>query len=260
MDRIEAKLLLQSYRPGGQDALDPAFAEALALAQKDPELAEWLKDQCELDEAISRRVREAPVPADLRQAILAGQRSHRHQTDRPQVWWKSPALAWAAAIALVFVAAVFFRGGSGSPVALAAYRNAMTAHLRSGFDFDLQDSQPHHIQQWLAQNGRLADVQFPESLDRAIGCKLFQFENMQAALVCFTLPDKEVVHLFVVDGSRFKADDFAFPACSSRCNEYNTVAWRNQRRVYLLAGHIGQPRLREIAGQLEGVPPAGPIR
>ena len=35
MNRDEAKLILQSYRPGGQDAGDPYFAAALALAKQD---------------------------------------------------------------------------------------------------------------------------------------------------------------------------------------------------------------------------------
>ncbi len=34
MNCNEAKLILQAYRPGGQDADDPQFAEALVLAKR----------------------------------------------------------------------------------------------------------------------------------------------------------------------------------------------------------------------------------
>lgn len=260
MDKQEARLLLQSYRPGGQDAQDPAFAEALALARQDPELRAWFAAESKLDQAISKRVRESAVPEDLRPSILAGQRSQRQLVRATLAWWKSPVLAWAAAIALLFVAAVFFHGGSNAHVALALYRNAMTANLQSGFAFDVQDSQPAHIQEWLAEHMNLKELQLPETLNKTIGCKVFEFDKLKPALICFTLPDQKMVHLFVVDGARFDGKDFKPKACASRCNDYYTMAWRDAKWVYLLAGNVDPVRLNEIASQLKKLSPDGPDR
>jgi hypothetical protein len=251
MDKQEAKLLLQSYRPRGQDASDPALAEALELARRDPELGEWLNRQCELDESISRRLRQATVPADLRQAIVAGQRSQRRVNHPATPWFKSPALAWAAAIVLLFVAAFVFRDDAGAEVTLATYRDAMTANLRSGFDFDRSDPEPAHLRQWLARENNLRGFEIPTGLTRSIGCKVFEFENLKPALICFTLPDQEVVHLFVVDGVAFQGEEFVPDTCATRCNDFNTLAWRGEQQVYLLVGRVDSRRLGELAGLRE---------
>ena len=42
MTNQEAKFTLSAYRANGQDAGDPAFAEALAQAKQDPALGAWL--------------------------------------------------------------------------------------------------------------------------------------------------------------------------------------------------------------------------
>lgn len=250
MDKQEAKLLLQSYRPDGRDASDPAFAEALALAGQDAELGRWLEGECELDKIIGQRLREFPVPSDLRQAVIAGQRSQRRISKPAFVWWRSPSLAWAAAIVLVFVAAYFVRDDSDSSVALAAYRESMTANLRSGFVFDQHHERPEKLTEWLAEHGGMANFTVPPSLRTisSLGCKLFEFEGLKSALICFALADQQVVHLFVVDGGRFRPQDFEAAASALRCNDYDTFAWREQDRVFLLAGGVGLERLREIAG------------
>jgi hypothetical protein len=250
MDKQEAKLLLQSYRPDGQDASDPAFAEALALASQDAELGRWLEGECALDKIIGQHLREFPVPPDLRGAVVTGQRSQHRISQPAHAWWRSPSLAWAAAIVLVFVAAYFVRDGSDSSVALAAYRESMTANLRSGFVFDQRDERPEKLKDWLAEHGGMPDFQVPAGLRQAasLGCKLIEFNGMKSALICFSLSDQQVVHLFVVDGTRFRPQDFEAAACALRCNDYDTFAWREQDRVFLLAGGVGLDRLRELAG------------
>ncbi len=41
MNNQEAKLILQAYRLGGQDAADPLFQEVLEQLKRDPDLAKW---------------------------------------------------------------------------------------------------------------------------------------------------------------------------------------------------------------------------
>ena len=65
MNTQEAKFILQAYRPGGEDAGDPQFAEALAQAKLDPELAKWFAEQLAFDAAASRALKEVKAPAAL---------------------------------------------------------------------------------------------------------------------------------------------------------------------------------------------------
>jgi hypothetical protein len=41
MDEQEARLILESYRPGEQDLDDPQFAAAMRAVTDNPELARW---------------------------------------------------------------------------------------------------------------------------------------------------------------------------------------------------------------------------
>src|SRR4029434_1394545 len=78
--------------------------EALAQAQRDPQLRAWLEDSQHFDRAISERLRSLDVPPDLRATILAGGR-----LSRPPRWWQSRRLwAIAAMFALAATATWFW--------------------------------------------------------------------------------------------------------------------------------------------------------
>ena len=59
-------------RPGGAEANEPFFAEALALAETDTELKAWWQAQQEFDRRMTAKLREVPVPKRLRHEILLG--------------------------------------------------------------------------------------------------------------------------------------------------------------------------------------------
>ena len=72
MTTQEAKLILQSYRPGGGvPAADPFFAVALEMAQSNKELQEWFSEQRNFDASMIRALRSEVPPAWLRETILA---------------------------------------------------------------------------------------------------------------------------------------------------------------------------------------------
>lgn len=66
MDRDKAKFILASFRACGADAEDPAFKEALELAVKDQELAEWLVEERAFDAKFTKCVTSLEVPEELR--------------------------------------------------------------------------------------------------------------------------------------------------------------------------------------------------
>jgi len=70
MDRERAKFILQSFRPDGADAKEPAFQEALELATEDRELGEWLAGERAQDAAFATMLSNVEIPDDLRDAIF----------------------------------------------------------------------------------------------------------------------------------------------------------------------------------------------
>lgn len=74
MNSAEAKFLLNGYRPGGQDAAEPALAEALTQARADADLGRWFELSRAFDGHMAARLRSVAPPAGLREAILAGGR------------------------------------------------------------------------------------------------------------------------------------------------------------------------------------------
>jgi len=69
MNTREAREILLLYR-GQIDDADPQFREALAHAQRDPELAQWLREQTRCYDAIRTKLREVEPPIDLPQRII----------------------------------------------------------------------------------------------------------------------------------------------------------------------------------------------
>src|SRR5881296_1576111 len=127
MDRQEAKKILMRYRPGATDAPDWEFAEALAEARRDPELGGWFDQHRAFQTAIRDRFKQLPVPAGLKETILAG-----YQPLEAIVWWRRPAfqaLAAAAAIALL-IGLVYFWRQPREDKSFAAFRNRVVRNAQ----------------------------------------------------------------------------------------------------------------------------------
>src|SRR5271156_1981524 len=74
MNNNDAKLILQVYRPSGEDASDPFFAEALEQARLDPALRIWFADQQAKDERMRGALQIIVPPHDLRDMIVRTQK------------------------------------------------------------------------------------------------------------------------------------------------------------------------------------------
>src|SRR5271156_2792587 len=74
MNNNDAKLILQVYRPGGEDATDPFFAEALEQARLDPALRIWFAEQQAKDERMRGALQIIVPPHDLRDMIVRTQK------------------------------------------------------------------------------------------------------------------------------------------------------------------------------------------
>src|SRR5882724_4293643 len=130
MDSRLAKAILLRYRPGATDASDPEFAEALEQAERDPELGRWFAQHRAFHNTIRDRFKQLPVPASLKEAILAGCRP----TVIP-VWWQRPAfqaLAAAAAIVLLIGVARFW-SRPREERSFAAFQSRVVRNAQRGY-------------------------------------------------------------------------------------------------------------------------------
>jgi hypothetical protein len=90
MNTSQAKETLLHYR-GPIDDLDPQFEEALAFARRDPELAEWMREQSSCYDAIRSKLRKIEPPSDLAEKII-----RKRPIPFPRQW--TQLLQFAAAI------------------------------------------------------------------------------------------------------------------------------------------------------------------
>jgi len=241
MNNSEARLILQAYRPGGEDASDPTMAAALTQARQDPELQAWLAAEQALDLRLQGKLRaELAVPSDLKASLLA-----LPQLDRKKSRWRQPAwLALAAAVALLLgLSAVWLRPAGPAP--LDSFRQAMVGYsLQTHEHVAFKAPALAEIQRWLQSQAMNADFVLPSGLRGrpANGCKVVDWQGRKVALICFTLAGGQHVDLFVLDAAALPGLVPGGGPKFAQAGAEMTAAWTQGGRVYLLAGG-GEQRL-----------------
>jgi len=242
MNHHEAKFLLRARRPGGADAKDPVFAEALAETEKDPTLRAWLESEAAFDRTMTAKLREIQPPPGLRDAILAGSRASQRQP----LWWKKPAwLAVAASIAIILTLSLHFRASGSSTQAFAGYA--------------LQDlavnsaEHANHRPEVASLAARFTNTSLPlpgnikvnaDELQR-LGCRMLKFAGHDVFEICFKR-DGHWYHLYaanVKDFSRGSGDANALLTTKGRIS---STAWKDGNFAYALVTDAGADALRRL--------------
>src|SRR5207249_50201 len=165
MDNQEAKFILNAYRPGGQDASDPRFAEALEQARRDPVLECWFVDSIAFDTAMTEKLRAVAVPVDLRENIVAGVKISR------PLRWSRPFIKLAIAAALISMTIL----GSliwheTRPAHLAGWQDqaleVISTLVRNETSFDAQSGNAGELLAWLRANHAPAAQELPDNLGK----------------------------------------------------------------------------------------------
>lgn len=249
MDKHEAKIILQAYRPNGADAADPHFTEALKLAEQDAELKAWFEEQQAIDRVISAKVRATAVPADLKASILAGRKIAPAQT----IWWRRPAALIAAVAAMLMLLALPFvlQTKNGTPQ-FAEFKADGMAFLDSLNKLDMSSKDHEAIREWLAVNGGHRQFSLPTKLGAqpSLGCRVFDWKGNKVTLICFntTVGNKfEEVHLLVVDEKAFRNRPPEGTPVFEQNGAWNTASWRADGLTYVLFEHAkNQLKLEQL--------------
>lgn len=231
MTREEAMDILLLYRPGSGDDHDADVKAALQLTEGDPRLKQWFEEHCAFQKAVRSKLRSLPVPADLKQSILASQK-----IIEPVAWWRSPvALAAAAMIVLLLALAPLLKPRS-SENRFSDFASKMSGTVQREYRMDVESSDLRAVRNYMASRGSPADFEVPQELQNIelAGGGFLRWRNQPVSMVCFRKADQEMVYLFVLNSAAVVDPPPETPVRADQ-RGLPTKAWKRGDRIYLLA-------------------------
>ncbi len=245
MNNQEAKLILQAYRLGGQDAADPQFQEALEQLRRDPELADWFAHEWAIETRLQAKIKDAVKPPPHLKAHLLAQ----GRIVRPAAWWRRPMwLAAAASFALLGMVASIWPWRSSGPQ-FAAFRQAMVQNAMQTTDHvSFETHNLTMIQQWLKDRDMDTNFDLPVALrgNPTEGCRVVHWNGQKVTLICYVLNGRDHVDLFVLDSTRFRGFTPSQTPEFARTDGLMTASWTRGNKTYLLATSGGEALLRQF--------------
>lgn len=244
MNNRDAQFILSAFRPGGQDANDAQFSEALAQARNDPTLGDWLSAQVAFDRSFADALQSVNPPNDLRRRILAGGAASQ---PRP-TFARRHFLALAASVALLALAAgLLLRGKSGhamQPWQAAALEFVSTNNNAPTLDHFVPNIDKIHL--WLQERNAPMAGNIPTGLARSevLGCKILKVRERSVTIICFRRADDRLVHLVVTDRSALPATGPS-PAFQ-QSGRWATVSWVDGNQAYMLATLGSEAAVRQF--------------
>jgi hypothetical protein len=244
MNNQEAKLILQAYRLGGQDAANPQFQEALEQLKRDPQLAEWFAQGRAIETRVQAKVRDAlKPPAHLKADLLA-----QGRIVRPRPWWQRPNwLAAAASVAVLGIAGAVWSWRPREPE-FAAFRQAMVQNaLQAKEHVSFETHSLADINRWL--KNRYVDTNFdlPVALrdNPTEGCRVIDWNGHKVTLICYVFNGRDHLDLFVLDNVPFRGFTPSQTPQFGPANGLMTATWTQGGKTYLLASSSGEAVLRK---------------
>ena len=247
MTNDEAKFMLQGYRPNGSDANDPAIAEALAQAERDPTLRAWFEREQHFDSAIADGLKATAVPHGLRESILAGTKlSNARRPAFSVPWWAG----MAAAVVLTFGTLAVIQLvktpaqelASVGDVVNVAWAEMNGAHPRSKHADAFGE-----VGTWLENPETRMRDGMPLELQTLIdkGCRSQRIAGALVVEVCFRR-NGTVFHVYVSPRDSFRDRGLDTDPTFQQKGEFVTASWADDRFVYVLASKHGSDGLRAI--------------
>jgi hypothetical protein len=250
MKNEEAKQILSAYRPGGDDAADPAFEEALEQARRDPELAAWFKEERRRDGEWVRFFQSIPVPEEGKQALLGLARVETAPKKRP-FWLWSVGVAAGLALCIGVIGLLIPYLPPSTDLAFDGERSVgvpellQLAHARQPFDY--RGSSVPELRAWLVGRGAPAPEALPEAWGALspLGCRVFTDEwGHSISLLCLE-KNGQIVHLFVAEGRARQALAMAEKEWINHSG-WNAYCWSDEDRAYVILSPAPADELDEL--------------
>jgi hypothetical protein len=251
MNRDDAKNILLLYRPGTPDAEDPQIIEALALVERDVELARWFGEHCSRQEVLPAKFSRIQVPDGLKEQIISEQAAREKIIVRRR---NIVLTAVAATVVALLIPATLWLRPQGDDNALAIYRNRMVGAALRGYAMDLAANNPAQIRDYLKQNRAPADYVLPGPLEEVAvtGCAIESWQGVKVSMICFHTGDpllpgvQSDLWLFVINRASVKNAPPAGPPQLAKVNQLITAVWVQGDKLYLLGTEGDEQTIRRL--------------
>jgi len=222
------------------------MAEALALANQDPELGAWLEEHLILQLSLREKFRGIQPPSGLKEQIISEETARsRTVSRRRQVVF---AAVTVLVIAITGLAVLRLRHPQVND--LATYRARMARVASSPYGMDLATNDPAQVQSYLARQHAPSDYSLPAGLKKAAlaGCAVEGWKDAKVAMICFRtgrplpLGESSDLWLFVVDRRSLKNATVSSAPEISKVRSLMIATWTAGDKIYLL-GVTGDEQL-----------------
>ena len=245
MNEAEARLILQSARPGATGADDAELAEALRLAAADPALGRWLEEEQAFDQAVAQHLAAIPAPFGLRTRILA----EAAEPARGAKKWRW-AFGFAAAIALLLLVVQgvsFWKDQEHGANLQADYAREMTSFIQLSPPLEMESGDLKDITNWIAKK-EATPANIPAQLAalQPVGCRVLSFRGQKVTLICFEREGQRMAHLFVVDRAALPSLKPGDKPIFANEHGWMTATWAEGDRVYMITLQGGRAALEQF--------------
>jgi len=244
MDKQEAKQVLQALRPQDLGTNKPDVIEALGFVASDPELKAWWEAQQAFDRRVAAKLKEVPLPADLRATILTGRKIEPF-TPQPRL---SLWLAAAAVVAILCVAGTSMQISAFGPLPRTEYTAAILPLLNDDAPaLGMTSSDQDKIAAWLKErNAPMGTLPTKMTALSTVGCQKFVVHGHTVSLICFVMAGGGIAHLFIVDQQALSDPPANNSPEFNQVQGWSTAAWSDGRMSYLLATEAGPDALKQL--------------
>lgn len=232
MDDAQARLILQSYRPG--DTSEPQFSEALRATSGNPDLGRWFAEEQAFDRAMAAHVESWPPPFGLKTRLLAQAEASARP---PKMPWILGAVGFAAVVLLAAEGVNYWRSPAIRTTPSADYAREMTSFIELAPPLEMKSENLTQIKDWLEKRNA-ASMQVPSRLAalEPIGCRMLSYRGHRVTLICFHREEKgRLAHLFVVERAAMPKMKPGEKPIFDNESGWMTATWAEGDRIYMIA-------------------------
>jgi hypothetical protein len=242
MNNAEAKFILQGYRPNGADAGDATFCAALEQARNDPVLGQWFARQQDFDAAVSAKLAQVPVPADLRAAILAG--GSVTTAGAPQrAWWNRPAwMAVAAGVTVLLAAGVALWPKQAATFSDFALADAKLSAIHGGHGHENNELQAV-LNDPATKLGQKLPISFANLHET--GCRTINFKGRDVLELCFKR-NGVWFHAYIARAADFPRMVLGSSPTLEDRGSTAIAAWTDDAHVIVVVSKTGRKNLEAL--------------